>query len=124
LREQKTPLLRGFSDGHGWFRTSDLSRVKRYRRVRQIGRNSWKSGEYGHETAESKFGSFAEKSAGFSTTKPLRGLFKSAGRDLVVEPNPRRTAAGFERAVRVTIMSSDGGTIDVWPEPTFYAGTG
>jgi hypothetical protein len=26
----KNPYLQGFTDGHGWARTSDLSRVKRY----------------------------------------------------------------------------------------------
>ena len=38
--------LIGLSDGHGWFRTSDLSRVKRYVTGREVTCSAWKQPKY------------------------------------------------------------------------------
>src|SRR5947208_12431685 len=96
----------GLLYGHGWFRTSDLSRVKRYRRSVQWARKRCKSGPFGTHGGRRLLGllEMIGRSADVGKNAALglpvqRAAFRSAssGRSVEVPVERQREVAPVER---------------------------
>jgi len=92
---QKVAITRDFY-GHGWARTTGLSRVKRYRTPRVVPENTCKRADNGRRHRCLKFCQFALKSAGFKPVATSKGLMVFRASRTI-----RRSLRGLDRRVSV-----------------------